>query len=65
MWTVRDTAHYLLDVFFFTASTEPRWLSARFLNDLTTVVAGSEEESGEQMAAKQVWDSTRSGISTG
>jgi len=48
MCTVRETAHYLLEEDFFIASTEPRGLSARFLNDLTTGVAGSEEESGEQ-----------------
>jgi len=48
MCTVRETAHYLPEVDFFIASTEPWGLSARFLNDLTTMVAGSEEESGEQ-----------------
>jgi len=48
MCTVRETAHYLLEEDFTIASTEPRGLSARFLNDLTTGVAGSEEESGEQ-----------------
>ena len=33
---------------YFIASTEPQGLSARFLVDLTTVGAGSEEESGKR-----------------
>ena len=45
---VRETAHYSLEEDFSIASTEPRGLSARFLNDLTTGVAGSEEESGDK-----------------
>jgi len=48
MYTVRETAHYLLEEDFSIASTETRGLSASFLNDLTTGVAGSVEESGEQ-----------------
>jgi len=48
MRTVRETARYSLEEDFSIASTEPRALSARFLNDLTTEVAGSEEESGEK-----------------
>jgi len=48
MCTVRETAHYLLEVDFSIASTEPQGLSARFLNDLRTAVAGSEEESDEK-----------------
>jgi len=46
--TVRETAHYSQEEDFSIASTEPRGLSARFLNDLTTEVAGIEEESGEK-----------------
>jgi len=48
MCTVRETTHYSLEEIFFIASTEPRGLSARFLNDLITGIAGNEEESGEK-----------------
>jgi len=44
--SVRETEHYLLEDDFSIASTEPRELSARFVNDLTTGVAGSKKESG-------------------
>jgi len=47
MCTVRDTAHYLLEDIYI-VSTEPRRLSERFLIDLATEVAGSEEESSEK-----------------
>jgi len=39
----------------FIASTEPRGLSARFLTDPTTVVAGSEEKSDEGPSTKKRW----------
>ena len=43
----RDCAHFTGEDFSI-ASTEPQGLSARFLVDLTTEGAGSEEESGER-----------------
>jgi len=48
MCTVRETVHYSLEEDFSIASTKPRGLSARFLNDLAIEVAGTEEESGEK-----------------
>jgi len=48
MCTDRETAHYSIEEDFHIASTEPQGLSARFLNDLTTEVAGSAAESGEK-----------------
>jgi len=47
MGTVKEIAHYSLEDFSI-ASTEPRGISARFLNDLSTGVAGSEAESSEK-----------------
>jgi len=48
MCTFRETAYYSLDEEFCIASTEPRQISARFLNDLTIKVVENEEESGER-----------------
>jgi len=50
---VGETAHYLLEEDLYIANTEPRELSARFLVDLRTEVAGSEEESGERPSKRE------------
>jgi len=42
-----ERLHYSLGRIFFIASTEPRGLSARFLIDLTTVVAVRKEKADE------------------
>jgi len=47
---VRETANYSLGEDCSLGAKEPRGLSARFLDDLITGVAGSEEESCEKPA---------------
>jgi len=60
MCTVRETAHYLLEEDFSIAITDPWGLSARFPNDLTTGVAGSEKESGEKPSEITLFHLTQS-----
>jgi len=61
MQTVTETAHILLAEDFVTASTESRGLSACFLIDLTTGVAGSEEESVSSHHSEWPGDSSEAG----
>jgi len=46
---------------YFIANTEPRELSARFLNNLTTGIAGCEEELRESHQSEWPVDSSEAG----